>query len=43
MKGAKKVILPCLFAMTAGLSACGGSSKNSYAYDLDFNVDVKGQ
>ncbi|MBO7615232.1 MAG: hypothetical protein J6T15_05995 [Bacilli bacterium] len=43
MKGAKKALLPCLFAIAAGLTACGGNKKNNFAYDLDFNVDVKGQ
>ena len=45
MKGAKKVLLPCLLTLVAGLSACScsGSGKNNYAYDLDFTVDVKGQ
>ena len=43
MKGGKKVLIPCLFAFTAGLNACSCSSnKNDYAYDLDFTVDVRG-
>ena len=33
--------LPLLAMLATSLSGCGG--RNSYAYDLDFNVDVSGQ
>ena len=44
MKKSFKAVLglPVLAVAISSLSACG-SSKNNYAYDLDFNVDVKGQ
>ena len=34
--------LPVLAIAVSSLAACG-AKKNNYAYDLDFNVDVKGQ
>lgn len=43
MKGLKKALLaPALFATVSCLAGCGTNS-NNYAYDLDFNVDVRGQ
>ena len=34
--------LPLLAMLTASLAGCGGTPRNNYAYDLDFNVDVSG-
>ena len=44
MKKSFKAVLglPVLAVAISSLAACG-STKNNYAYDLDFNVDVKGQ
>ena len=32
-----------LAGMAASVTGCAKSWRNKYAYDLDFNVDVKGQ
>ena len=40
----KKFIAPLLVIpmLASTLASCGGAKKNNFAYDLDFNVDVKG-
>ena len=45
MKKSFKAILglPVLAMTMSFLSGCGGFKKNGFAYDLDFNVDVRGQ
>jgi len=43
MKKYGKIILPLASLLPlACLAGCGNSWRNNYAYDLDFNVDVKG-
>ena len=44
MKKSYKSILalPLLAMIIPSLSGCGGNQRNNYAYDLDFNVDVRG-
>ena len=44
MKKSYKSILalPLLALLIPSLAGCGGNQRNNYAYDLDFNVDVKG-
>ena len=37
------ILLPALAMSASMLSGCGGTQKNNFAYDLDFNVDVSGQ
>ena len=34
------ILLPALAMSASMLSGCGGTQKNNFAYDLDFNVDV---